>query len=88
MTTDNLSSKDFTGAMPYIKLLAKQKHLTVKTVCETLGLNYNTVTSQMKRQIKKETVKQIITYLDGDWDEIGHILYIKDRYHYLHKLGY
>lgn len=88
MTTDNLSSKDFTGAMPYIKLLAKQKHLTVKAVCEALGLNYNTVTSQMKRQIKKKTVKQIITYLDGDWDEIGHILYIKDRYHYLHKLGY
>lgn len=88
MATDNLSSKDFDGAMPYIKLLAKQKHLTVKVVCETLGLNYNTVTSQMKRQIKKETVKQIITYLDGDWDEIGHILYIKDRYHYLHKLGY
>lgn len=88
MATDDLSSKDFTGAMPYIKLLAKQKHLTVKAVCETLGLNYNTVTSQMKRQIKKETVKQIITYLDGDWDKIGHILYIKDRYRYLHKLGY
>lgn len=88
MTSNNLSSKDFDGAMPYIKLLAKEKHLTVKAVCEVLGLNYNTITSQMKRQIKKETVKQIITYLDGDWDEIGHILYIKDRYHYLHKLGY
>ena len=25
MTTDNLSSKDFDGAMSYIKLLAKQK---------------------------------------------------------------
>ena len=58
MTTDNLSSKDFTGAMPYIKLLAKQKHLTVKAVCETLGLNYNTVTSQMKRQIKKDKLKK------------------------------
>lgn len=88
MTTDNLSSKDFDGAMPYIKLLAKEKHLTVKAVCEALGLNYNSVKSQMKRQIKKEYVKQIITYLDGDWDGIGHILYIKDRYHYLHKLGY
>lgn len=88
MTTDNISSKDFDGVMPYIKLLAKQKHLTVKAVCDGLGLNYNSVKSQMKRQIKKETVKQIITYLDGDWDEIGHILYIKDRYHYLHKLGY
>ena len=73
MVTDNLSSKDFTGAMSYIKLLAKQKHLTVKAVCETLGLNYNTVISQMKRQIKKETVKQIITYLDDDWDEIGQL---------------
>ena len=73
MATDDLSSKDFDGVMPYIKLLAKQKHLTVKAVCETLGLNYNTVTSQMKRQIKKETVKQIITYLDGDWDEIGQL---------------
>ena len=31
---------------------------------------------------------KIITYLDGNWDEIGHILYIKDRYYYLHKLGY
>ena len=88
MTTDNLSSKDFDGVMPYIKLLAKEKHLTVKAACEALGLNYNSVKSQMKRQIKKEHVKQIITYLDGDWDEIGHILYIKDRYRYLHKLGY
>ena len=73
MTADNLSSKDFDGVMPYIKLLAKQKHLTVKDVCEALDLNYNTVRSHMKRQIKKETVKQIITYLDDDWDEIGQL---------------
>lgn len=65
----------------YIRYLCKEKNLSLRQVCKSLGLNYQSMLSNYKRRrLELLPAVQLMEFLDGDVKLLAYLPLAKDYY--------